>query len=345
MWVHTSCSPFRRSRSARLTSVLLPAPCAGDTLQPFCPALGAAIMGQHIMSIGSNQNFSIPINVLDAFGSKARSGPGSNWIVALSQNSGDTRQLSGNLRGALSGGYVVLQGLSIQAQPGSKLNLTLSAVPPPGSGDKVMLLAKLACASCTPAVVVLRWSCPVNHTQLSQHTACLPAAVCNILQVTADSAAVLCFMCRLSNLPQPLSAGIAVLVRPCVAGEYAIFTRDISTAGQRSITSVSCRTCAAPLFSFSAYPGPGGTETASERTICRSCPDRGVCVAGAWAGMLPRSAVARSSGHCKQSAAEPTRTFTTRAGLLLFCSIVTSIPTLPKTLLPCNRHYCCPSKL
>jgi hypothetical protein len=137
---------------AWLAALLLLLRHAGDTLQPFCPALGASIMGPHIMSIGSNQNFSIPISVLDAFGSKARSGPGSNWIVALSQNSGDARQLSGNLRGALSGGYVVLQGLSVQAEPGSRLNLTLSAVPPPGSGDKVNL-------SCTGTAASAYWSC------------------------------------------------------------------------------------------------------------------------------------------------------------------------------------------
>ena len=89
------------------------------------------------MAVGANQNFSLPVSVLDAFGSQARRGPGSDWIVALSQNSGEARTLSGNMRGALSGGYVVLRGLSIQAEPGSRLNLTLSAVPPPGSGDKV----------------------------------------------------------------------------------------------------------------------------------------------------------------------------------------------------------------
>jgi hypothetical protein len=140
------CASLQDNRSVTL---LLPA--AGDTLQPFCPALGASIMGRHMMSIGSNQNFSTPISVLDAFGSKARSGPGSNWIVALSQNSGDARQLSGNMRGALSGGYVVLQGLSIQAEPGSRLNLTLSAVPPPGSGDKVRTTCGITCHANKPS--------------------------------------------------------------------------------------------------------------------------------------------------------------------------------------------------
>ncbi|KAF6262549.1 hypothetical protein COO60DRAFT_1624944, partial [Scenedesmus sp. NREL 46B-D3] len=186
-----------------------------EALQPFCPALGATIVGQHIMSIGSNQNFSVPISVLDAFGSKARSGPGSNWIVALSQASGDAWQLSGSLRGALSGGYVVLQGLNIQAEPGSRLNLTLSAVPPPGSGDK------------------------------------------------------------------PLSASIDVLVRPCVAGEYASSSHDNNLPGQRSgASSISCRTCAAPMFSFSAYAAEGAAAAANETVACQSCPAMGVCVAG-----------------------------------------------------------------
>ncbi|WIA29338.1 hypothetical protein OEZ86_011843 [Tetradesmus obliquus] len=190
-----------------------PAPTAAtsDTLQPFCPALGASITAQRAMAVGANQNFSLPVSVLDAFGSQARRGPGSDWIVALSQNSGGARTLSGNMRGALSGGYVVLQGLSIQAEPGSRLNLTLSAVPPPGSGDK------------------------------------------------------------------PLSATIDVLVRPCLAGEYATVS---SEPGQAS-SSVSCRTCAAPTFSFSAYPPPGAAAAAaSEKDICQSCPERGICVAG-----------------------------------------------------------------
>jgi hypothetical protein len=126
------------------------------------------------MSTGSNQNFSIPINVLDAFGSKARRGPGSNWIVALSQNSGDTRQLSGNLRGALSGGYVVLQGLSIQAQPGSKLNLTLSAVPPPGSGDKVCCMhSSLLFVHTSYGARVVDLSCQLHGYICSVWRACM----------------------------------------------------------------------------------------------------------------------------------------------------------------------------
>jgi hypothetical protein len=184
--------------------VLLPPHCAGDTLQPFCPALGAAIMGRHTMSIGSNQNFSIPINVLDAFGSKARRGPGSNWIVALSQSSGDTRQLSGNMRGALSGGYVVLQGLSIQAQPGSKLNLTLSAVPPPGSGDKVRSMqSSLLVVHTSYGALAMRLPCE-PHVMVTVAAPCVHACSCwHLKQSCVYSAAVLCFLfCCRSHCPR-----------------------------------------------------------------------------------------------------------------------------------------------
>uniref|UniRef100_A0A383VEU3 TRP C-terminal domain-containing protein n=1 Tax=Tetradesmus obliquus TaxID=3088 RepID=A0A383VEU3_TETOB len=210
--VSSATADIKQQVNSTYRTTSAPTAATSDTLQPFCPALGASITAQHAMAVGANQNFSLPVSVLDAFGSQARRGPGSDWIVALSQNSGGARTLSGNMRGALSGGYVVLQGLSIQAEPGSRLNLTLSAVPPPGSGDK------------------------------------------------------------------PLSATIDVLVRPCLAGEYATVS---SEPGQAS-SSVSCRTCAAPTFSFSAYPPPGAAAAAaaSEKDICQSCPERGICVAG-----------------------------------------------------------------
>ncbi|WIA09253.1 hypothetical protein OEZ85_008661 [Tetradesmus obliquus] len=209
--VSSATADIKQQVNSTYRTTSAPTAATSDTLQPFCPALGASITAQHAMAVGANQNFSLPVSVLDAFGSQARRGPGSDWIVALSQNSGGARTLSGNMRGALSGGYVVLQGLSIQAEPGSRLNLTLSAVPPPGSGDK------------------------------------------------------------------PLSATIDVLVRPCLAGEYATVS---SEPGQAS-SSVSCRTCAAPTFSFSAYlPTGAAAAAASEKDICQSCPERGICVAG-----------------------------------------------------------------
>lgn len=131
---------------------------AGSTLQPSCPTLGATILGRHTMAVSSNQKFSIPISILDAFGSTASSGSGSNWIVALSQSRSGAL-LSGNMRGALSSGHVVLQGLSIQAEPGSRLNLTMSAVPPPGSGDQVRATCGVtACHTLKPRCSAVHWN-------------------------------------------------------------------------------------------------------------------------------------------------------------------------------------------
>lgn len=113
---------------------------AAGVLQPLCPPLGASVLGSRLVAVDSRQNFSIPVHVLDGFGSQVRSGPGSDWVVALASNttgSSSSMQLSGAVRGVLSGGEVVLRGLSIHSKPNSSLSLSLTAVPPPGSGDKV----------------------------------------------------------------------------------------------------------------------------------------------------------------------------------------------------------------
>lgn len=82
------------------------------------------------------------------------------------------------------------------------------------------------------------------------------------------------------RLLQPLFATIDVLVRPCVAGEYATFSNTTSAPGLFNSSSVSCRTCAAPTFSFSAYPQADDAAAASEKDVCQICPERGICVAG-----------------------------------------------------------------
>jgi hypothetical protein len=63
-----------------LLRLLLP---TGVELDPTCPALGATILDATRVGVDSNQIFSLPSYMLDAFGSLITSGPGSDWVLAL----------------------------------------------------------------------------------------------------------------------------------------------------------------------------------------------------------------------------------------------------------------------
>jgi hypothetical protein len=56
---------------------------AGVELDPTCPALGATVLDASHVGVDSNQVFSLPIYMLDAFGSLITRGPGSDWVLAL----------------------------------------------------------------------------------------------------------------------------------------------------------------------------------------------------------------------------------------------------------------------
>lgn len=86
-----------------------------------------------------------------------------------------------------------------------------------------------------------------------------------------------------STALQLLTATIAVIVRPCLPGEYAMFSNASAADGPPASSnggqtlSVTCSACAAPMYSFTADTAPGSTTSS---TVCQSCPARGICVAG-----------------------------------------------------------------
>jgi hypothetical protein len=149
---------------------------AGVTLDPVCPALGATVLEAGLVSVDRFQVFALPVHSLDQFGSQVSQGPGSDWTVALQQpqlvalnssstasgfNSGSSSssssdgqlvQLLSAARGRLSGGQVVLEGLSIAAPPGSELVMQLTARAPQASLQQVrkLLGSKPRTSNCVP---------------------------------------------------------------------------------------------------------------------------------------------------------------------------------------------------
>jgi hypothetical protein len=97
---------------------------------------------QQRAAVDAYKVFSLPVNVLDAFGSLVSSGPGSSWIARIDQSqtqqqqqqvvsgsssSSRVSQLSGNRRVRFVGGSGVFSGLLLAAAPGSLVNVTLTA--------------------------------------------------------------------------------------------------------------------------------------------------------------------------------------------------------------------------
>jgi hypothetical protein len=150
-------------------------PCAGVQFDPVCPPLGATILQQQAAAVDAYQVFSLPVSVLDAFGSLVSSGPGSSWLARLDQtlnpksdqnlnpeqpqqqqqgggSSSGASQLAGDRRVRLIGGSAVFAGLSLAAAPGSLVNLTLTAAA--GSNRaQVGCAAVLCCVACVGWVV------------------------------------------------------------------------------------------------------------------------------------------------------------------------------------------------
>jgi hypothetical protein len=116
------------------------------------------------VSVDRFQVFALPVHSLDQFGSQVAQGPGSDWTVALQQpqllalgnslrtpsnlsssssssSNGQLVQLLSAARGRLSGGRVVLEGLSIAAPPGSALLMQLTARGPQASLHQVRNIA------------------------------------------------------------------------------------------------------------------------------------------------------------------------------------------------------------
>jgi hypothetical protein len=139
-------------------------------LDPVCPALGATVLEAGLVSVDRFQVFALPVHSLDQFGSQVFQGPGSDWTVALQQpqlvtlnssstpsgfnssSDGQLVQLLSAVRGRLSGGQVVLEGLSIAAPPGSALVMQLTARAPQASLQQVreLLGSKPRTSNCVP---------------------------------------------------------------------------------------------------------------------------------------------------------------------------------------------------
>jgi hypothetical protein len=127
-----------------------------------------------LVSVDRFQVFALPVHSLDQFGSQVFQGPGSDWTVALQQpqlvtlnssstpsgfnssssssSDGQLVQLLSAVRGRLSGGQVVLEGLSIAAPPGSALVMQLTARAPQASLQQVreLLGSKPRTSNCVP---------------------------------------------------------------------------------------------------------------------------------------------------------------------------------------------------
>jgi hypothetical protein len=117
---------------------------AGVELDPTCPALGASVLDASTVGVDSNQVFSLPAYMLDAFGSLITRGPGSDWVLSLQLPDvlGTGRRttpvfLSGASRGRLSDGASVLAGLSMGLPPDSNVTVALVGWPAAGSSAQV----------------------------------------------------------------------------------------------------------------------------------------------------------------------------------------------------------------
>jgi hypothetical protein len=117
---------------------------AGTGLQQMCPPLGATVLGPLHVAVDSNQIFTLPLHLLDAFGSQVSKGQGSDWLVALapavdnsSASQGSGVVLAGASRGRLEAGRAVLRGLAITAAMNSDVSMGLTASPLQGALGQV----------------------------------------------------------------------------------------------------------------------------------------------------------------------------------------------------------------
>lgn len=108
-----------------------------------CPPLGATILAEQQVAIDSGQIFTLPIHVTDAYSSQVTAGPGSDWVASFASPLGLVGaggQLSGDARGQLERGQLLLSGLSLAAPPGVELPMLLAATPLSGNRQMVSRL-------------------------------------------------------------------------------------------------------------------------------------------------------------------------------------------------------------
>lgn len=136
------------------------------SLPPVCPTLGASILGPKLAAVDSGQAFTLPVAIRDDFQSLVSSGPGSDWLVSLQQqqqqgaaaagsSKGQSRtgvvELTGDARGRLKSGALLLDNLMLTSPPDSRLLFKLAAAPTLGSYQgKVCVFVCFAYEDCLP---------------------------------------------------------------------------------------------------------------------------------------------------------------------------------------------------
>ncbi len=118
----------------------------------MCPALGATLFADELLAVDAGQIFTVPLGVIDGFGARVSAGPGSDWGVALRlERSGThrnttttttttTAQLAGAPRSRFASGEARIEGIALQALPGSEHVLIATAAPvQPGSSVQVRM--------------------------------------------------------------------------------------------------------------------------------------------------------------------------------------------------------------
>ena len=131
-----------------------------------CPLLDTTVTASQQAEVDSYQSFSLPIYLLDAFGSLVTKGPGSDWDIRLSHvaayaplpgqlasttgglakrpgsaaESSAGQQLVGLVgasRGRLEAGFVLLDNMTLEVGPGSTVILQVAGGPRQASATQV----------------------------------------------------------------------------------------------------------------------------------------------------------------------------------------------------------------
>lgn len=131
----------------------------GALLPPACPVLGATLFADELLAVDAGQIFTVPLGVIDGFGARVSAGPGSDWGVALrlerssthrsaaapnttttTTTTTTTAQLAGAPRARFASGEARIEGIALQALPGSEHVLIATAAPvQPGSSVQVRM--------------------------------------------------------------------------------------------------------------------------------------------------------------------------------------------------------------
>ncbi|WIA13549.1 hypothetical protein OEZ85_007118 [Tetradesmus obliquus] len=262
-----SGSSFESNTARDGSGEAVDATSAGVTLDPVCPALGATVLEAALVSVDRFQVFGLPVHSLDQFNSRVTRGPGSDWTVALQQpqlmtlnsqtgssssssNEGPLVQLLSAARGRLSGGHVVLEGLSIAAPPGSELSMQLTAR---------SMQAGVSQALSTGIIVRVR-PCLPGQTAVFSNTTSSSSSSSSSSSATPET----CYLCAAPSFSFTAYANSS--------------SSSISTGSSSSSSSSSSRRSAARNQIVPAQQARFGAAPATG--ACQRCPPHGLCIAG-----------------------------------------------------------------